>query len=144
MPHISEGSFTPLPGEELPNQDFSNPARIKTLLEYMARFPVHGYSGFPEEAFRNIRHSSFAHPTNDDVWISSGGEKVTHQDAVEAIKWAGRHITKLIQEEFPPDQYEVLWNRTPLRWRWVSICYFLSIFCLFLSFSNKWFFDLKH
>ncbi|KAH9463475.1 hypothetical protein MJO28_008355 [Puccinia striiformis f. sp. tritici] len=117
MPHISEEVFSPLDGETLPNSSFTTPERIEALLEYMSWAPVYGYCGLPEEAFTYIRLSGFEHPTDNDVWLSSKGQKVTQKEAVQAMKWAGRHINKFVVKKFPSSEFEVVWNRSPLRWR---------------------------
>ncbi|POW18754.1 hypothetical protein PSHT_05528 [Puccinia striiformis] len=92
---------------------FTTPERIEALLEYMSWAPVYGYCGLPEEAFTYIRLSGFEHPTDNDVWLSKGNTK----EAVQAMKWAGRHINKFVVKKFPSSEFEVVWNRSPLRWR---------------------------
>ncbi|KAA1100045.1 hypothetical protein PGT21_028371 [Puccinia graminis f. sp. tritici] len=118
VPAVSTKFFSPLRHETVPHQDFLNPVRVAALTNYINHYDFYGSSGISERVLRHLRPSSFAHPSDHVVWEDPvSRERVTRVEGAQAIKWAGRHIVKAIQSRFPPEKYEVLFNRAPERWK---------------------------
>ncbi|WAQ89178.1 hypothetical protein PtA15_10A602 [Puccinia triticina] len=115
---VNEESFRPLAHESVPHSDYLDPVRVAALTRYVNHYDLYGWSGIPERIIRTHRPSSFAHPTDHVVWKDPvSGEEVTRLQGARAIQWAGRHVCKAIQSQFPPDDYQVLFNRAPERWK---------------------------
>ncbi|KAI9610529.1 hypothetical protein H4Q26_006671 [Puccinia striiformis f. sp. tritici PST-130] len=109
--------FKPLPHEDVPNQDFLNPVRAKALIRYINHYDFYGTSGISQEVLKDFVPSAFFH-LGDKVWVDpESTETVTRTEGAEAMAWAGRHVATVIHTKFSPKEYEILFNRSPERWK---------------------------
>ncbi|KAI7945079.1 hypothetical protein MJO28_010774 [Puccinia striiformis f. sp. tritici] len=109
--------FKPLPHEDVPNQDFLNPVRVEALRRYINHYDFYGTSGISQEVLKDFVPSAFFHP-GDKVWVDpESTETVTRTEGAEAMAWAGRHVATVIHTKFSPKEYEILFNRSPERWK---------------------------
>ncbi|KAA1118156.1 hypothetical protein PGT21_032569 [Puccinia graminis f. sp. tritici] len=115
---FTEVAFEPLSHETLPNPDFLRSIRRKSLLRYLNYYDFYGYSGISEDVINRFRLSGFYHPTEDTVWKDpESSEVVTRLEGIEAMRWLGRHVLKVIHVKFSPEKYEILFNRSTDRWK---------------------------
>ncbi|KAH9449678.1 hypothetical protein PSHT_09386 [Puccinia striiformis] len=109
--------FKPLPHEEVPNPDFLNPVRVEALIRYINNYDFYGTSGISEEVLKEFLPSGFIH-LGDKVWVDpESTETVNRAEGAEAMAWAGRHVATVIHTKFSPKEYEILFNRSPERWK---------------------------
>ncbi|POW08835.1 hypothetical protein PSHT_09390 [Puccinia striiformis] len=100
--------FKPLPHEDVPNQDFLNPVRVKALIRYINHYDFYGTSGISQEVLKDFVPSAFFH-LGDKVWVDpESTETVTRTEGREAMAWAGRHVATVIHTKFSPKEYEIL------------------------------------
>jgi hypothetical protein len=121
---FTEVAFEPLSHETLPNPDFAKSIRREALLRYLIHYDFYGYSGISEDVINRFRLSGFFHPTEDTVWKDpESSEVVTRLEGIEAMRWLGRHVLRVIHDTFSPEEYEILFNRAPGRWKYVYFAF---------------------
>ncbi|MBW0538999.1 hypothetical protein O181_078714 [Austropuccinia psidii MF-1] len=117
MDPITAESFKLRPGEagEVP-QEFRKPERVRDFLEYLGEIAFFGHNFRDEEAIKNFNVGEFAHPIGQP-YITKQNNKISQEDGVKAIFWAGRHVTSIIEKQFPVEKFEFVWNHSPKRFR---------------------------
>lgn len=115
---ITREAFAPRDGEAVPDHSFNDPSRVEALIRYVEHYDFYGWYGIHDEDVENsFALSSFAHATNP-VWHDPESDHtVTREQGAAVMKWLGRHVAAAIQPHFPEDEFQVLFNRSPARWK---------------------------
>ncbi|KAI9618675.1 hypothetical protein KEM48_006654 [Puccinia striiformis f. sp. tritici PST-130] len=91
--------------------------KAKALIRYINHYDFYGTSGISQEVLKDFVPSAFFH-LGDKVWVDpESTETVTRTEGAEAMAWAGRHVATVIHTKFSPKEYEILFNRSPERWK---------------------------
>lgn len=119
---ITREAFAPRDGEAVPDHSFNDPSRVEALIRYVEHYDFYGWYGIHDEDVENsFALSSFAHATNP-VWHDPESDHtVTREQGAAVMKWLGRHVAAAIQPHFPEDEFQVLFNRSPARWKYVHV-----------------------
>jgi len=114
---VTREAFAPRGGEAVPDPSFQDPSRVEALIRYIDHYDFYGWYGIDDAHVMKFALSSFAHATNP-VWKDpESAHTVTREQGAAAMKWLGRHVAAAIQHKFPEEDFQVLFNRSPPRWK---------------------------
>ncbi|MBW0482969.1 hypothetical protein O181_022684 [Austropuccinia psidii MF-1] len=113
---VTADSFKLRPGEkgEVP-ANFQDDEKVKDLALYLENFDIFGQNFLDESALAKIDVGGFSHQGKPHV--TETNYAVSQAEGMEAMRWAGRSVAELIEEEFPAKEYEALWTQSPVRLR---------------------------
>lgn len=113
VPAITEAGFKCQEGEVFPEKEYYESERFEALLEYIGQPGLCGYMGDDASKTLNLKTRKDLH-VDGQAYMASNGQIITREEGWKADQWAGRHFNAYLKEHYPPQLFEVVWNRSPL------------------------------